>query len=168
MKKILVAVDLSGATVQVCNVARDLAHSLGARLLILHLVPPTPLMMEYYAVSTFDLDQLPRTAKKRAAEKLRALGHWFQKRCPNTRVIQHDGPPVPGILRTIALTRPDFVVLGSHGHTAAFDLLLGSVAHGVVRKSPVPVVLVPIRKRAPAPKPKPRTVVTADAVVAIR
>jgi nucleotide-binding universal stress UspA family protein len=164
MKKILVAVDLSAATVQVCNVARDLAQSLGARLLILHLVPPTPVVFEYYAVSTLDLEALPRAAQKRAAEKLRALGHWFQKRCPNTTVIQHAGAPVAGILRALARTRPDFVVVGSHGHSAAFELLMGSVAHGVVRRSPVPVVLVPIRPRARRARPFP--VVTSDAIAA--
>jgi nucleotide-binding universal stress UspA family protein len=164
MKKILVAVDLSAATVQVCNVARDLAQSLGARLLILHLVPPTPVVFEYYAASTLDLEQLPRAAKKRAAEKMRALGHWFQKRCPATKVILHDGAPVAGILRTLAQARPDFVVLGSHGHSAAFEMLLGSVAHGVVRKSPVPVVLVPIRPRARRARPFP--VIASDAIAA--
>ena len=164
MKKILVAVDLSSATVQVCNAARNLAQSLGARLLILHVVPPTPVVMEYYALSAFEADALPRAAKKRAATKLRALGHWFQKRCPDTKVLQHAGPPVATILRTIKLARPDYVVMGSHGHTAAFELLMGSVAHGVVRRSPVPVVLVPIRKRARTERPFP--VVASDAIVA--
>lgn len=164
MKKILVAVDLSAATVQVCNAARDLAQLIEARLLILHVVPPAPVMFEYYALSTLDVDSLPRAAGKRAAQKLRALGHWFQKRCPETRVLQHTGAPVAGILRTIKLARPDYVVLGSHGHTAAFELLMGSVAHGVVRRSPVPVVLVPIRKAARAPR-KP-LVIASDAMVA--
>lgn len=165
MKKILVAVDLSAATVHVCNAARDLAQQLKARLLILHVVPPAPVIFEYYAMSTLDLDSLPRAAGKRAAQKLRALGHWFQKRCPDTKVIQHTGAPVAAILRTIKLARPDYVVLGSHGHSAAFELLMGSVAHGVVRRAPVPVVLVPIRAR---PTAKKRAPVFADAFATLR
>lgn len=164
MKKILVAVDLSEATIQVCNAARDLAQSLGARLLILHVVPPAPVVFEYYALSTFDVEGLPRAAGKRAAEKLRALGHWFQKRCPDTKVLQHTGAPVAAILRTIKLARPDYVVLGSHGHTAAFELLMGSVAHGVLRRSPVPVVLVPIRK--PVRTARKPVAIASDAMVA--
>ena len=164
MKKILVAVDLSAATVQVCNAARDLAQSLNARLLILHVVPPAPVVFEYYALSTLDVNSLPRAAGKRAAQKLRALGHWFQKRCPDTKVIQHTGAPVAAILRTMKLARPDYVVLGSHGHSAGFELLMGSVAQGVVRRATVPVVLVPIRKAARTPR-KP-LVVASDAIVA--
>lgn len=152
MKKILVAVDLSAATIQVCNAARDLAHSLKARLMILHVVPPAPLVMEYYAMNALQLERLPRAAQKRAAEKLRALGHWFAKSCPETKVIQHTGDPVSTILHTARVKRPDYIVLGSHGHTSAFELLMGSVAHGIVRRSSVPVLLVPIRKRSTTPK----------------
>lgn len=155
MKKVLVAVDLSSATVQVCNAARDLAHSLGARLVILHVVPPPPLILEYYALSTVQVGLLERGARRRAAEKLQALAHWFRKSCPDTKVVEHAGPPVERILRTIRQLKPNYVVLGSHGHSAAFELLAGSVAHGVLTGSPVPVVLVPIRPRVPASRAKP-------------
>ena len=40
----------------------------------------------------------------------------------------------------------DLIVLGSHGHTALGEMLIGSVAHKVTVKSPVPVLLVPINQ----------------------
>ncbi|MFU2488678.1 universal stress protein [Thauera sp. WH-1] len=36
------------------------------------------------------------------------------------------------------------IVMGSRGHSAIGELLLGSVAHKVTMKADVPVVLVPI------------------------
>lgn len=39
----------------------------------------------------------------------------------------------------------DAIVLGSHGHGALYDLLVGSVAEGVLRRAPCPVVVVPSR-----------------------
>jgi universal stress protein A len=39
-------------------------------------------------------------------------------------------------------------VLGSHGHTAFYDLLVGSTAAGVLKHAPCPVVVVP----PPAPR----------------
>lgn len=167
MKKILVAVDLSEATVQVCNAARALAQPLGARLLILHVVPPPPLMLEYYALSTAQGDLLERGAKRRAAQKLKALAHWFRKSCPDTKAIEHSGPPVERILRTARQLKPDYLVLGSHGHSAAFELLAGSVAHGVLMGSPVPVLLVPVRPRARSARGKP-TPAEAELMVSLR
>ena len=164
MKTILAAVDLSAATLPVCAVARDLARALGARLLLLHVVPPAPVMPDYCSGTLADDGQLLNDARKRAAHRLRALGRWMGRRWPDTRVVQHRGAPVTEILRTVEQARPALVVVGSHGHTAAFDLLMGSVAHGVIRRSPVPVVLVPIRKRARTARPFP--VVASDAIVA--
>ncbi len=147
MKTILVAVDLSGATPQVCRAAEALAEGRHTRLLIAHVVPPVPVVMGYYDFGVTESTALMRAARTRAATKLKALLHWCRKRHPDTKVIQRYGPAVPGILRLISESKPDYVVIGSHGHTAAFELLLGSVAHGIVRKSSVPIVLVPIRKR---------------------
>lgn len=145
MKKILVPVDLSGATVRVCNAAADLAKALGGRLVILHVVPPPPMVMsEYYAFDAGQVIGLTREGRKLAAHKLAALGRWFNKRCPATKVVMHEGGPVSVILRTAAAIRSDYLVIGSHGHTAAYDLIIGSTTHGVIRKAPCPVLLVPI------------------------
>ncbi|MBI4621943.1 MAG: universal stress protein [Verrucomicrobia bacterium] len=37
----------------------------------------------------------------------------------------------------------DFIVMGSHGHTALYDLVVGSTTHGVLRRATCPVVIVP-------------------------
>lgn len=37
----------------------------------------------------------------------------------------------------------DLIVIGTHGHKGLERLLLGSVAEGVVRRAPVPVLLIP-------------------------
>jgi nucleotide-binding universal stress UspA family protein len=36
--------------------------------------------------------------------------------------------------------------MGSHGRGKLFDLVVGSVSAGVIRKSPVPVLVVPARE----------------------
>ena len=36
----------------------------------------------------------------------------------------------------------DLIVMGTHGHTALVQLVFGSVAEGVIRRAPVPVLLV--------------------------
>jgi nucleotide-binding universal stress UspA family protein len=43
--------------------------------------------------------------------------------------------------------RAELIVLGSHGRSAVYDLLVGSVAEGVVRRSGIPVLLVPAQVR---------------------
>ena len=37
--------------------------------------------------------------------------------------------------------------MGSHGHTALYDLLAGSTATGVIKRAPCPVVIMPPVKK---------------------
>jgi nucleotide-binding universal stress UspA family protein len=38
----------------------------------------------------------------------------------------------------------EVIVMGSHGRGKLFDLVVGSVSAGVIRKSPVAVLVVPV------------------------
>ncbi|MFN2624413.1 MAG: universal stress protein [Chthoniobacterales bacterium] len=43
----------------------------------------------------------------------------------------------------------DYIVMGSHGHTALYELLVGSTTHNVLMKASCPVVIVPPEKKKP-------------------
>lgn len=157
-KNILVPVDLSGATVQVCNAARDLALALDARVILLHAIETDPRAGSYFALSSFEVEAIASNTRRRVAERLQALGRWFQRRVPDTKVVLHAGAVVPTIQRMAKLARPDYIVVGSHGHSAAYEMLLGSVAHALLRKAPCPVLVVPVAprqtRRAKPPRPR--------------
>ncbi|PWV63542.1 universal stress protein [Plasticicumulans acidivorans] len=50
------------------------------------------------------------------------------------------------ILKEAERLKADLIVLGSHGHSAIGEMLIGSVAHKITVRSDVPVLLVPINK----------------------
>ena len=54
------------------------------------------------------------------------------------------GVPHQAILEAAQRLGADLIILGSRGQTVLGEMLLGSVAHKVVMKSKVPVLLVPI------------------------
>jgi nucleotide-binding universal stress UspA family protein len=45
--------------------------------------------------------------------------------------------------------------MGSHGHGAFYDLLVGSTTQGVLKRATCPVVIVPTSKKKKAAKKKP-------------
>lgn len=151
MKTILVPLDLSPATVRVCDAAGDLARLTGARLILLHIIQPPPVMMsEVYAFDGGKLTELVGAAKKIAARKLRALEHRCTKRGLPTTAVMREGAPAAVILAKAAAIRAGCIVMGSHGHGAIYDLLVGSTTHGVLKRAPCPVLVVPPRpRRAP-------------------
>ncbi len=56
------------------------------------------------------------------------------------------GNIVDEILAEAESIRPQRIVVGSHGHGALYELIVGSVAEGLLRRSSAPVVIVPCRK----------------------
>lgn len=148
MKTILVPLDLSAAAVQVCDAACELAQLTGGRLVLLHVVPPPPVVMsEVYAFDAGQLTELQETAGTKAAHKLRALVRHCEKQQVDARSVQRNGAPVDVVLQQASATRAGYIVMGTHGHGAVYDLLVGSTTRGVLRKAPCPVLVVPTVKR---------------------
>ena len=144
MKTILVPVDLSAATAKVCAAACNLARLVGGRVVLLHVVAPPPVVMsEYYAFDSGYVAQAMVALEKTATLRLRSLARRFSRRA-RIRTVQVTGQPVPTILAKARASRAAYIVLGSHGHGAMFDLIVGSVTQGVLRKAPCPVLVVPM------------------------
>jgi len=142
MKTILVPVDLSAVSRRVCDAACDLAHAMGARLLLLHVVqPPSVMISDLYLVSSAQTEEMLVAAERVGDERLRELGERCAERGISTRQLRRMGSAVPEILTQAG--KADYVVMGSHGHSAVYDLLVGSTTHGVLKKAPCPVLIVP-------------------------
>jgi nucleotide-binding universal stress UspA family protein len=148
MKTILVPVDLSAATTRICDAARDLAKLIHARLVLVHVVLPQPILpADLYAFDAAAVAAAAEAEEKRATRRLAALARRYAGKKLPVLTRQSVGQPAWGILNQAAATKADYIVIGSHGHGAAYDLLIGSVAHGVLRRARCPVLLIPVKRR---------------------
>jgi universal stress protein A len=144
MKTLLVPIDFSAASGRLLQTATTLAQALGARLVMLHVLQPIapvgdPLMMPDMAqIASMQnaAGESARTELARACAQVAAQGVAVEQELS-------DGPASAVILDRARALPADLVVMGSHGHTALYDLLLGSTSHAVLKKSPCPVVIVP-------------------------
>jgi nucleotide-binding universal stress UspA family protein len=57
-------------------------------------------------------------------------------------VAVEDGTPIPRILQFVHENQIDLIVMRSHGATGITRWLLGSVTRGIVRRSPVPALII--------------------------
>lgn len=122
-----------------CALARDYK----ARLVLLHVLPPP---MVIYAGGPVPAETWPSAEEVKA--KLRQLEDQAHRARVESQVME--GDPVDVILRAAEETHSDVIVMGTHGRTALARLLLGSVAEGVLRKAPCPVLTakpVPTRQK---------------------
>lgn len=59
-------------------------------------------------------------------------------------VLVIDEEPAEAVLREAEAVHATHIVLGSHGHAMVFELLVGSFTQAVLRRSKIPVVVVPV------------------------
>ncbi|MGD8189303.1 universal stress protein [Brevibacillus ginsengisoli] len=61
---------------------------------------------------------------------------------PNSTVVVKEGPVVKTILDHANAIKSDLIIIGSKGHSAIGEFVLGSVSHNVVQHSKIPVLIV--------------------------
>jgi nucleotide-binding universal stress UspA family protein len=142
MKTILVPVDFSDVTTQVVETARKFAAAFEGRLVVLNVAEPEPDFVGFEAgpptvrVATARDFRVERQRLDDIKAKLLASG------C-DIIALHIQGPIVEKILHEAGEQQADLIVIGSHGHGAFYDLLVGSVTHGVIKDARCPVVVVP-------------------------
>ena len=142
MKTILAPIDFSSVTDAVVAQATVLAKSLEARVVLLTVIQPPTLVAEY-APLLQDIAEITAAGEKAAAMKLANLQEKMRDEFVTCETVQLVGAPIPHILAESERTGADYIVMGSHGHTALYDLLVGSTTHGVLSRAPCPVVVIP-------------------------
>lgn len=143
MKKILVPIDFSPVTRRVVAEAVKLAQAMDAELVLLHVVTQ-PAYLGAEAVPMVD----PRLmwmmeAEKHTERHLRRIEGALKKRGLHVRSLCVTGFPVTRIRAQMKQLPASLVVIGSHGHTALHDLVMGGTTSGVLKRAGCPVVVVP-------------------------
>jgi nucleotide-binding universal stress UspA family protein len=143
MKTILVPIDFSDVTPRVLEKATELARALEGRLVVLHVIQPPVNLSASDPVLIENTTRITAAAEKAADKHLERLEKGLLADFGPVRVQRVTGAPVARILDEAEKLSADYIVLGSHGHTAVYDLLVGSTAHGVLKRSSCPVIIVP-------------------------
>jgi len=151
-RKVLIPIDGSRTAARGLDVAIKLAKGQKAALVILHVLD-TRLVSGGEVVSVY-LDEIIKSLRvigekvlAQAVAKARASGLK-----PRSLLVEEFGRPVAHtIVAQARKLRADVIVLGTHGRRGVTRLVMGSDAEGVVRRSPVPVLLVRSRERQRPP-----------------
>jgi len=142
MKTILAPVDFSTVSRRVVDAAISLAKAIGARVILLH-VTPKPALIRNALPAVEDVEIRTKSLTRQAEKQLLELQRLSRKKLSDLDTLQVNGPAATRIVEEARSRKAVYIVLGSHGHSAVRDALLGSVAAAVVKTAPCPVLLVP-------------------------
>lgn len=150
-QRILVPVDGSPSALLGVREAIRLARDQAARIRFVFVVDESAvgLTLEGFVAFGDIIDALKRSGEEalEAARQI-ALDAGLE---PETALVEEYSGRVADAIVEDALRWPaDLIVMGTHGHRGLHHALVGSEAEGVMRKAPVPLLLV----RGKAPKRK--------------
>jgi nucleotide-binding universal stress UspA family protein len=134
---ILVPVDFEDASLRALALGQELARSLGAEVVLLHV----------YALPVYTYPGLDPTYNVPGFHaEVTAAAKWALDELASSqgglRSILRQGDAATEILAAAKEHPTQLIVMGTHGRSGLAHLLLGSVAEKVVRQSPVPVLTV--------------------------
>lgn len=138
-KKILVPVDFGESSKQALEVAIGLARQFDAELTLVH---TWEIPVYGYGAMEFSAMDMLTPIQAAATEQLAALVAEVKRQLPEVKSVLARGVAWREVLSTIEQTKPDLVVMGTHGRRGVGRAILGSVAEKIVRMSPIPVLTV--------------------------
>jgi nucleotide-binding universal stress UspA family protein len=137
MKNIMIATDGSPSATEALDFAIELARETGGTL---HAVAVRPLAFRGRGGPVPPVAQIEEFGGAEeiaaaAAEKARAAGVPAEAHAPH-------GPELDMIRAAATSVHADLLVVGSRGYGPLTGSLMGSISHGLVKQSPVPVTVV--------------------------
>lgn len=141
---LLVSIDFSGVTDAQIDIVDTLA-SPDREIHLLHVTEPDPSFVGLEA-GPEEVQHQVASELQHAHDELNALAGRLRAKGYTVDTVLVPGPTVQTIVEQAEKLDADVIVMGSHGRGKLFDLVVGSISAGVIRESPVPVLVVPARR----------------------
>jgi nucleotide-binding universal stress UspA family protein len=164
VKKILYATDLSENARYAFAYAVSLADLYNAGITMIHVLPEVPALLDqsvigyiseerWQDIKSQQMDEAKEAliGKKRDHLAIKEALHQFSEDVKQEQegdgfttddIVVQRGNPVEEIIRNAEEQNCDLIVMGTHGQGTLEDVMLGSTARRVIRRSKVPVLVV--------------------------
>lgn len=141
IKKILFPCDLTENSSKILPYALSVSEKYDSMIYLLYVAEDLLKWGGFY-IPHPSLSEYQRELLKSAEKHMDKICEEQLKSCPNFQKKIVSGDPAVEILRIIESDDIDMVIMGTHGRKGLEHTIFGSVAENVVKKSPVPVLVV--------------------------
>jgi nucleotide-binding universal stress UspA family protein len=143
MKTIVALVDFSDVTSRLLEQVTKIALPFDARVTLLHVVPEEPAVVELGLASPTIL-QAPSQRKIEAHyERLTELRNSLTNSGVKAFAQQVEEGGVEKVIEICQTLEADLIVVGSHHHSAFYNLIVGTFTGDVLKRARCPVLVVP-------------------------
>jgi nucleotide-binding universal stress UspA family protein len=141
VNKILFPCDLTGNSSKLLPYVLSMAEKFNSQIYLLHVVQDLQKWGNVF-IPHSSTEVYQKEAMQGAEQAMNRACEEDLKGCANFKRMIVSGDPASKILESIESEGIDMVVVGTHGRKGLEHAIFGSVAENVVKKSPVPVLVV--------------------------
>ena len=148
-KKVLFCTDFSENSDCAFGYAFGIAKRDEAVLYILHIISVNPhaSYLDNYMPKEY-WDKLKVTMREDIDKKYNAQYLSQIKDKTKVKIVTKSGREDEEILKFAKKERIDLITIGTHGRTGIEHVVFGSVAEKIIRRSPIPVFIIPCKKKS--------------------
>ncbi len=141
IKTIVVPVDFSDVAPLIAKWAKETAKKFNAQIILVHVIEDIS-ALEGFSPSTKTLQELEKTLMEGAQEYMQNFLSKYFSDFNQVKPIITKGKIVEKIIEIAEKNSADLIVIGTHGRKGLDKIIFGSVAEGVVKYSPIPVLTI--------------------------
>lgn len=143
MKTIVALIDFSDVTEKVLKQAERTAKESGARVILMHVVPKEPVVVDIGIASPTILEAPSAATIKVDHERLADCRALLALAGIDVIVEQIVEGGVDRILEDCRRWNGELIILGSHHHSPLYNLFIGSFTKDISKRAHCPVLVVP-------------------------
>ena len=141
IKKILFPLDLTENSSKILPYVLSISEKYDSIIYLLHVVQDLNRWGKLY-VPHPSMDKFQKEAIEVAKKAMDRVCENELQSCPNFQKRVVSGDTVDEILKVVESEDIDLLIMGTHGRKGLEHTIFGSVADNVVKKSPVPVLVI--------------------------
>jgi nucleotide-binding universal stress UspA family protein len=143
MKNILVAIDFEENLEPIIDKAFELAKAFKAKVWLLHIAAPEPYFVGYEVGPQYIRDWRAEDLRKEH-KQLQRFTSELEEKGIDTEGLVIQGATIEMIIDESKKLNVDLIIAGHHEHSFFYNAFVGSVSSQIIKKSKIPVLIVPV------------------------
>ncbi|MEL0456666.1 universal stress protein [Flavobacteriaceae bacterium SZ-1-7] len=143
MKNILVSIDFDGNEQVLLDNAVMLAQKFGSKIWVLHIAAPNPDFVGYEVGPRFERDFRANQLREEH-KKIQEYSDNLEQKGLHAEALLIQGATVETIMEKANDLNIDLIIAGHSDHDFLYKAFIGSVSSQIIKKSKIPVLIVPL------------------------
>ena len=145
MKNIIVTIEFDKSDQLLIDKAFQLAEAFGSKIWIVHIAAPDPDFVGYEPGPQY-IRESRATDLKNELQQLQEYATMLTRKGIQAEGLLVQGTTTEMVIEEAKKLHADLIITGHHEHSFFYNVLTGSVSAEIMKKSKIPVLIVPLDK----------------------